>query len=397
MNDNSGNPYFKERDISKPNAKITFKLSDELYTDFNNYLEMAYPETIRDNNSKINYSYAFRLLVPDILNSKCIERKTFKINALAIFPKTISTKEGLPCFYIGSRDNYLIKRLNKEPDNLRENQLNNKAFLPSSEELSVEEILRLHDENYFSDTVFINRLLQQDRKYFKDNVEHFIEETVPEESLVEYTDFSFIKFEINNYLDEFIDKEFKSKLSKVPNADVHTGLTYFKDEETNLIYYFVYDWLFYPNNQFKLLNMLSISERLFNKLIIDSSNTDLHSFLRDLKEGNVEAIEVTEETKIEKLLKENKELQEELKLQKDYIRNLEESYEELKSNKKRLPLAIESEELFNLGYNEAKIDFKRNFDKILHDYNINLDKVIFEEGKVPYLELSDIDEDSSED
>ena len=43
------------------------------------------------------------------------------------------------------------------------------------------------------------------------------------------------------------------------------------------------------------------------------------------------------------------------------------------------------------------IDFKRNFDKILHDYNINLDKVIFEEGKVPYLELSDIDEDSSED
>ena len=44
MNDNSGNPYFKERDISKPNAKITFKLSDELYTDFNNYLEMAYPE-----------------------------------------------------------------------------------------------------------------------------------------------------------------------------------------------------------------------------------------------------------------------------------------------------------------------------------------------------------------
>ena len=388
MKNNLGNPYFKERDISKPNGKISFKLSDELYTDFNNYLEMAYPETIRANNSKINYSYAFRLLVPDILNSKCIERKSFKITVLAIYPKTITTKEGLPCFYLGSRDNYLIERLNKEPNNLQGNQLNNKAFLPSSEEISIEEIIRLHQENYYTEERIIDKILQQDKKYFKDNVEHYLEENVPEEALIEYTDFSFIKFEINNYLDEFIDNEFKSKLSKVPNADVHTGLTYFKDEETNLIYYFVYEWLLYPDNQFKLLNMLSISERLFNKLIVNSSNTDLHSFLRDLKEGNVEAIEVTEETKIEKLLKENKELQEELKLQKDYIRSLEESYEELKSNKNRLPLAMESEELFNLGYNEAKIDFKRNFNKVLHDNKIMLGNV---------LEVPDSDEDSDED
>ena len=33
----------------------------------------------------------------------------------------------------------------------------------------------------------------------------------------------------------------------------------------------------------------------------------------------------------------------------------------------------------------------------VNDFKLNENKVIFEEGKVPYLELSDIDEDSSED
>ena len=387
MNNDSGNPYYKEREF-KPLTDETssFRLSDEIRNDFETYIIHKYPEAYNPKKQKINYSYVFKYLVPEILNSNCTERKSFKITVLATYPKTISTNSSLTCCYIGSRDNYLIERLNEEGNPLEENQLNNVPYLPSSEEVSVEEILRLHQEDFLTDETIIENLLQQDKKYFKDNVHHYIESNVPEEYHEEYIDFSFIRFDVNNYLDEFIDNGFKSSDSEIANSDVHQGLTYFKDEETNLIYYFVYEWLLTNDYEFKLLNINLIDERTFNKLIIDSSNTELHSFLRVLEEDNVEAIETTEETKVEKLEKKVKELREELELEKEYRKGLEESYEELKSNKKRLPLAIESEELIKLGYNEAKIDVKRLFYKTL-----------FENGLKPYLELSDIDEDSSED
>ena len=66
----SGNPYYKKREEAPlNNDTISFKLPDEIKTDFINYIEIAYP----------NKNQALKDIVLNFLNSKCIERKTFKI------------------------------------------------------------------------------------------------------------------------------------------------------------------------------------------------------------------------------------------------------------------------------------------------------------------------------
>ena len=330
---NDFNPYyFKERDLRPETKKtpINFKISDSFRTDLNDYLIKLYPDSVRKNGTS-NYNKSMIQLILSILNNRCIERKYYNIDVLAIYPKGILEEERNPCSYIGIKDNYLIANEGTISNSLELFEYKEQEYLHQSVTLTDEEVIDLISKNIFNE----NKIKFHDPKYFKDEVQHFQEEIqqaiiynkveniedFSESDLDElYLDYSFFRFKINNYLDEWNDEEFYH-LKK----DNHLGLGFFKEFDS--LKFFCYEWNI-EDNLFKLKNIFLISEEDFIASIVNSDNEELKAFYKSFSKVNVpgESVEKVPESEEDKLLRYEKEihdLKEELKQKDKLIQDLE--------------------------------------------------------------------------
>lgn len=330
-----GNPYyFKDRnEYLNPETEktpINFKISNDFRTDLDEYLLKLYPDNIKKNGN-VNYNKSMIQLILSILNNRCIERKYYNIDVLAIYPKGILEEERNPCSYIAIKDNYLIAKEGTVNNSLELFEYNEQDYLHQSVFLSDEEAIDLITENNFTE----NRIKFHDPKYFKDEVQHFQEEiqqaliinTIENSEVFSdfdldelYIDYSFFRFKINNYLDEWNDEEFYH-LKK----DNHLGLGFFKEFDS--LKFFCYEWII-EDNVFQLKNIFLIDEDEFIASIVNSGNEDLKAFYKsfvksDVPEESLEKVPESEEDKLLKYEKEIHDLKEELKQKDKLIQDLE--------------------------------------------------------------------------
>lgn len=256
---NLRNPYFKEYKKAPlvPKPHYTFKLPEEVKTDFDEYLK-AFP----------NPNKAMLELVIEILNSRCTERKYYDIDVVSICPYDFEEgKENIGCFIAGT--DYYLLRSDSSIDIPSSIILNKELYLNPSKVLDLEDFSFMLNNNQFSDSeiepidfIYLNQELQE-YSYLHDlNFSY---------------GYSLVYFKINNFLDEFVDNEYKSE-----NGN-HKGIGYYISDY-DVPYFYVYDWKFNEDFSFELLNIKLIDETDFKSLILDSSNDELKQFLKDFKD-----------------------------------------------------------------------------------------------------------------
>lgn len=308
MVNESGNPFFKERVETPLNEKVIgFKLSDEIKEDFLKYIGLAYP----------NKNKALNDIILNLLNSRCIERKYFNIDVVAICPYVFDSEKLNKCLYLSSKDSYLISR-NKAIKNSSSIILNNELYLNPSKWIDLEDYTNMVNNNDFTDS----KIEPIDNIYMSD----CILEYAYSKDYNFYKGYSLLHFKINNFLDEFINKEFQT-----PNRN-HKGIGYYISDHDVLSFY-VYEWKFKDNYEFELLDINLISEEEFKSLILNSSNDELKQFLKGFKDlsSYEEAIsDVPEGSEIEELKKENMKLKLALDISENLIETLKEENQDLK-------------------------------------------------------------------
>lgn len=317
-----GNPFYKEYKKSPLSNKAyaSFKLPEEVQNDFNNYIEMVYP----------NRNQAMIDLIINLLNSKSTERKYFNIDVVSIFPYIYEDEKSKICCFLSSKDNYLIERkgLDVNPSSIN---LNNETYLNPSKELSLEEFSTMLNNNHFTDSgiepIELNYLKEAIQEYYLLNDYNFY-------------DYTLVHFKINNFLDEIVDGEFKAA-----NGN-HKGIGYYKANSLDGFVFYTYEWKFNEDFSFDLVDISIISEDNFKSLILNSSNDELKRFLKDFKDlssypsaPSMEVNEIDELKEVNSMLKRriselesfNMQLQEENKDLRDY--NIE-LYQENKDSEK---------------------------------------------------------------
>lgn len=291
-------PDSKEYKRSPRNNNYSFRLSNAVSKDFDKYLK-AFPNTNK----------AMLEIIIDVLNSKVFERKYYNIDVVSIFPNAYDEKESKLCCFLSVKDNYLIERerLTNNPSSIISN---NKTYLNPSKELSLEEFSTMLNNNHYTDSG-INPI---DYIYLKESIE-----TYYHDKDFHFEDYSLVEFKVNNFLDEFVDNEYR-----LPNGN-HKGIGYFMPKYYDVPSFFVYEWKFKEDLSFELLNVMLINEDMFNSLIVNSSNDKLKLFLKDFLQNNVPDEEaVVDVSELEQYKRENRELRKE----RDMLRNVNDSLKE---------------------------------------------------------------------
>ena len=317
------NPDSKDYKRNPLNDKpfTTFKLPVEVQEDLNEYIK-AFP----------NRNKAMMEIIIDVLNSKCTERKYYNIDVVSILPYDFEEERTNKGLYLSSKDNYLISR-----DGLTVNSssiiLNNEIYLNPSKRIDTEDFSNMLNNGYFTDSgiepiefLYLKECIQE---YYLMNDFNFV------------FGYSLVYFKINNFLDEFIDNEYKTA------NDTHKGIGYYVSDYEDL-YFYVYDWKFDEESNFELLDIGLISENEFKALILNSSNDELKKFLKGFKDlsSYEEAIsDVSEDYQIERLMEENRELRRQLNFLEEFNETLQEENQFLKE---------ESVDLFKEGYDKGK-------------------------------------------
>lgn len=346
---NKINPYYKEYKkrsplVQKPN--YTFKLPEEVKEDFDEYLK-AFP----------NLNKAMLELIIEILNSKCTERKYYNIDVVSILPYDFEEERINKGLYLSSKDNYLIGN-----DGLIVNSssiiLNNDIYLNPSKMIDTEDFSNMLNNGYFTysgiepiDFIYLNECIHE---YYLSNDFNFI------------YGYSLVYFKINNFLDEFIDNEYKTA------NNTHKGIGYYISDY-KVLYFYVYDWKFDEESNFELLDIGLVSENEFKALILNSSNDELKQFLKGFKDlgSYEEAIsDVPEDSQIEELMKENMELRKQLDILEEFNETLQEENESLKLNKVDL-----FKEGYDKGKDETEESIKNRFREILKE-NKEVEKLL---------------------
>lgn len=321
---NKINPDSKEYKRTPLNDKpfTTFKLPEEVQKDFNEYLK-AFP----------NRNKGMMEIIIDVLNSKCTERKYYNIDVVSIFPYTFYDEKLNKGLYLAAKDNYLISR-----DGLTVNSssiiLNNETYLNPSKLIGTEDFSNMLNNGYFTDS----GIEPIDFLYMKECI---LEYSLSNDFNFNYDGYSLVYFKINNFLDEFIDNEYKTA------NDTHKGIGYYFSDY-DVPYFYVYDWKFNDNSDFELLDIGLISENEFKALILNSSNDELKQFLKGFKDlsSYEEAIsDVSVDSKIDELKKENMELRRQLDILEDFVETIQEENSSLK---------LENVELYQKGYDKGK-------------------------------------------
>ena len=295
-------PDSKDYKISSKNHNYSFRLPYSVKKDFDNYLK-AFPNTNK----------AMLEIIIDVLNSKVFERKQYNIDVVSIFPNTYDEEESKIGCFLSVKDNYLIER-ERLTNNPSSNISNNKTYLNPSKELSLEEFSTMLNNKHFTDSgiepiefIYLEEAIQE---HYLNNDFHF-------------EDYSLVEFKINNFLDEFIDNEYK-----LPNGN-HKGIGYYIPKYYDVPSFFVYEWQFREDLSFELVNVELISEDRFNFFILNSSNDKLRQFLKDFKKENVPEEESTVECAdiLEQYKIENRELRKENDLLKTVNESMKENHE----------------------------------------------------------------------
>ena len=284
---NKRNPYYKEYKknplVKKPH--YTFKLPEEVKADFDEYLK-AFP----------NPNKAMLELVIEILNSKCTERKYFNIDVLSILPYTYLNEKLNKGLYLAAKDNYLIEREGL-PNDSSSIILNNETYLNPSKEIDLEDFSTMLNNNHFTgsgiepiDSLYLEEAIEE---YYLSNDFSF-------------EDYSLVHFKINNFLDEFIDNEYKTA-----NGN-HKGIGFFNSNFYDELSFFTYEWKFDKGFNFELIDVRLINESDFKALILNSSNEDLKQFLKDFKDLSSYAAVPSNLSEIDELKQRVKDLQNEL-------------------------------------------------------------------------------------
>ena len=332
----SGNPYYKKRALTPLNeSSIAFKLPDEVRTDFLDYIELAYP----------NKNQALNDIVLNFLNNKCIERKYFNIDVVAICPYDFEDIKLNKCLYLSSKDNYFINRI-KAIKNTSSIILNNEVYLNPSKLIDLEDYTNMLNNGNFTDS----KIKPIDFIYMNEAISDYAYDN---EFNVAYS-YSLLYFKVNNFLDEFIDKEFQT-----PNRN-HKGIGYYISDYEDL-YFYAYEWKFKNNFEFELLDIGLISENEFKSLILNSSNEDLKKFLKDFKDLSSydEAIsDVPDERNNEELNQRIRELNKMVKEISDLNESLAKENQELK---------YELASSYNKGVEETKANVEDKIESVIKD------------------------------
>lgn len=331
------NPDYKEYKKNPLNKKpfTTFKLPEEVENDFNEYLN-AFP----------NRNKAMLEIIIDVLNSKCTERKYYNIDVVSIFPYYFEEERTNKGLYLAAKDNYLIGRdgLTNDSSSII---LNNDTYLNPSKLLDEEDFVNMLNNHYFTDSgikpiidfLHLNEWIN-DYSYSKD--------------FYFYLGYSLVYFKVNNFLDEFIDNEYKTA------NDTHKGIGYYFNNYGDP-YFYVYDWKFNEDSDFELLDIGLITETEFKALILNSTNEELKQFLKGFKDLNSyeESVsDVSEDSMIEELELENMELRKQIDMLNDLVETLQEENESLKLSKV---------DLFNEGYDKGKDEIKESIRNVIRE------------------------------
>lgn len=343
------NPNYKEYKRTPLNDKpfTTFKLPEEVQKDFNEYLK-AFP----------NRNKGMMEIIIDVLNSKCTERKYYNIDVVSILPVPYTDENSKIGCFIAGKDNYLMER-----EGLSINSssiiLNNETYLNPSKELSLEDFSVMLNNNHFTDSE-----IEPVEFDVIEEFEEYIQEHYYLEGFNFYNGFSLVHFKINNFLDEFIDNEYK-----ISNGN-HKGLGYFKLNYIEELCFFSYEWKFKEDFSFELVDVVYIDETEFKALILNSSNDELKQFLKGFKDlsSYEEAIsDVPVDSKIDELKKENMELRRQLEILEDYVETVQEE---------NVSLKLENTELYQEGYDKGKDEteesIRNRFREILKENNVKL-------------------------
>ena len=321
---NIRNPFYKEY---KKNPLLrknnSFKLPEDVQKDFDNYIK-AFPNTNK----------AMLELVIDILNSKCTERKYYNIDVVSILPFNFSDEKMNKGLYLSEKDNYLIGNNALVPDS-SSIILDNETYLNPSKELPLEDFSTMLNNNHFTDS----GIEPIDLKYLEEEIREYY---ILHGFSFEFYEYSLVYFKINNFLDEFIDNEYKTV-----NGN-HKGIGFFKSFVFDELHFYTYEWNLGSDYTFDLVDIGLISENEFKALILNSSNDELKKFLKGFKDlsSYEEAIsDVPEDYQMERLKEENRELRKQLTFLEEYNETLQEENQYLKE---------ESVDLFKEGYDKGK-------------------------------------------
>ena len=284
---NLRNPFYKEykKNPLVPKPHYTFKLPEEVKADFDEYLK-AFP----------NPNKAMLELVIEILNSKCTERKYFNIDVISILPYTYLNEKLNKGLYLADKDNYLIEREGL-PNDSSSIILNNDTYLNPSKEIVLEDFSTMLNNNHFTGS----GIEPIDYLYLEEAIEEYYLSND-----FSFEGYSLVHFKINNFLDDFIDNEYKTA-----NGN-HKGIGFFNSNFYDELSFFTYDWKFDKGFDFELIDVRLISENDFKALILNSSNEDLKQFLKDFKDLSSYAVVPSNVSEIDELKQRVKDLQNEL-------------------------------------------------------------------------------------
>ena len=284
---NKRNPYYKEYKknplVKKP--VYSFKLPEDVKEDFDEYLK-AFP----------NPNKAMLELIIDILNSKCTERKYFNIDVISILPYTYLNEKLNKGLYLAVKDNYLIEREGL-PNDSSSIILNNETYLNPSKEIDLEDFSTMLNNYHFTGS----GIEPIDYLYLEEAIEEYYLSND-----FSFEDYSLVHFKINNFLDEFIENEYKAA-----NGN-HKGIGYFQSKFYDELSFFTYEWKFGKDFSFELVDIGLISENDFKALILNSSNEDLKQFLKDFKDLSSYAAVPSNVSEVDDLKQRVKNLQNEL-------------------------------------------------------------------------------------
>lgn len=350
MNEKDTNPYYKERKV-KPllRSGLSFGLSKEVKADFDDYLERTYPN--------ISFNQAMNHIILDLLNTRCLERKYFNIDVIGVFPiyqDYDKLEDFIDCKHFASRDVYSINRNDLSTNADRFMELKEYQYLNESVVISIEDLYKAYRMNYFTHKKLKASMIALDE------FEFFFEESL-EISNAHYT---IVQFKVNNFLDDFIDGIYKSP----SNRKCHMGIGYYSYDDDYR--YFVYEWYFDNDMDFKIQHISLISEDDFKATIDKSTNEELKEEFENLNAP------IDEEQTLEERVKELEHLNDKLNVDimkiTEILLLLQHENETLKTQNQILDMMIKE--------NEPKVE---KFDRLVELVN-----------KIEFSELIDDEEDS---
>lgn len=351
MNDKDINPYYKERKV-KPllRSGLSFGLSKEVKADFDDYIERTYPN--------LSFNQAMNHLILDLLNTRCLERKYFDIDVIGVFPiyqEYDKLKEFVKCKYFASRDIYSINRNELDTNADRFIELKEYQYLNESVPISIEDLYKAYRMNFFTHKKLnvTNLNLEEFEFFFEELLE------------ISNAHYTIVQFKVNNFLDDFIDGVYKSP----SNRKFHMGIGYYSYEDDYR--YFVYEWNFDNDMDFKIQQISLISEDDFQAFIDKSTNEELKEEFEKLNTP------LDEEQSLEERIKElehlNDGLNEDIMKITEMLLYTQHENETLKTQNQILDMMIKE--------NEPKVE---KFDKLVKLVN-----------KIEFSEIIDDDEKES--